>query len=293
MKLLGRVDQPLPVPKDLGMTVSAIQQIANLFDEVAPTYDQVGVDFFGPVARRLVELLAPQPGERAVDLGCGRGALTLPLADAVGPTGTVVAGDVSTAMVAAAQLATDGLPHVRVGEIDAADPDLPARSVDVMTASLVIFFLPDPAEALRRWVKLLVPGGRIGVTTFGGQDDVWKAVDRLFEPYLPADMLDPRTSGSRGAFASADGMTGLLRAVGLASVKTVVEPLTVSFDDAEMWRRWTMSVGQRRMWSFVPADEQPELFACAAQLLEGARDADEAICLRQDVRYSVGVLAVS
>lgn len=275
------------------MTTNPIQQVAALFDQVAPTYDQVGVDFFGPVARRLVELLAPQLGERAVDLGCGRGALTLPLAEAVGPTGIVVAGDVSTAMVAAARRASRDLPQVRVDMINAADPALPPRSADLVAASLVIFFLPDPAAALRRWINLLVPGGRIGVTTFGPQDDVWTAVDALFYPYLPADMLDPRASGARGPFASIEGMTNLLRSVGLAGVDTVVEPATVTFDDADMWRRWTMSVGQRRMWSLVPEPEHPDLFTRAAQLLEGARGADGAIHLRQDVRYSLGSLPVS
>ena len=63
----------------------ATAQVARLFAELAPVYDSSGVEFFGPMARRLVELLAPRPGERALDIGCGRGAASLPLAEAVGP----------------------------------------------------------------------------------------------------------------------------------------------------------------------------------------------------------------
>ncbi len=279
--------------EDPGVVTSRTQQVAELFDLVAPTYDQVGVDLFQPIAHRLVDLLNPRPGERAVDLGCGRGAVTLPLAQAVGPSGSVVAGDVSNAMVTAAQLATAKLPQVQVKIVDAADPRLPSRSADLVAASLVLFFIPDPATALRRWVELLVPGGRIGLTTFGAQDAVWKSVDALFDPYLPADMLDARTSGARGPFASSEATSELMRTTGLNAVETLVEPLTVSFDDAEMWRRWTMSVGQRRMWSLIPEPEQPALMARAATLLEPARDATGVIRLRQDVRYSVGATPLS
>ena len=49
-------------------------RVAALFDRVAPTYESVGVPWFEPIADGLVRAVAPQPGERAVDLGCGRGA---------------------------------------------------------------------------------------------------------------------------------------------------------------------------------------------------------------------------
>ena len=66
------------------------ETLRSLFDAVADSYDQVGVDFFQPIAAGLVAELNPQPGERALDLGCGRGAALLPIAHAVGPTGSVV-----------------------------------------------------------------------------------------------------------------------------------------------------------------------------------------------------------
>jgi protein-L-isoaspartate O-methyltransferase len=65
------------------------QMIAKIFDGAAPTYDSVGVAWFRPIAERLVHELAPVPGEQALDVGCGRGAVLFPLAEAVGPTGHV------------------------------------------------------------------------------------------------------------------------------------------------------------------------------------------------------------
>jgi SAM-dependent methyltransferase len=50
---------------------------------------------------------------------------------------------------------------------DAMAPSLEAATFDLVTSSLVLFFLPDPVVALRNWYQLLVRGGRIGVSTFG------------------------------------------------------------------------------------------------------------------------------
>jgi len=48
-----------------------------MFDGIAPSHDQSGVPFFGTIAGGLVDLLAPRPGERVLDVGAGRGAVTL------------------------------------------------------------------------------------------------------------------------------------------------------------------------------------------------------------------------
>lgn len=68
-------------------------RVADVFDALATTYDQTGMPFFRAVGARLVEQLAPQPGDRALDIGCGRGAVTIPLARAVEKTGAVLAVD--------------------------------------------------------------------------------------------------------------------------------------------------------------------------------------------------------
>src|SRR5689334_15307031 len=100
--------------------------VAALFDAVADDYDQTGIDFFGPIATGLVAELDPRPGESCVDLGCGRGAVTLDLAERVLPDGSVVGLDLSPGMLGHARslLAQHGFAvDLRVG--DAADPDLP------------------------------------------------------------------------------------------------------------------------------------------------------------------------
>lgn len=263
--------------------------VAALFDAVADEYDQTGIDFFEPIATGLVDALAPAPGERCVDLGCGRGAATVLLAERVLPTGSVVAVDLSPGMLGHARtlLVSRGLDvDLRLG--DATDPDLPAGSADVVASSLVLFFLPEPAEALARWVGLLAPGGRIGLATFGDQDPTWSAVDKAFGPWVPPMMRDPRVVGPDSPFSSDAGMERMLGDAGATDVRTVVLRLQVRFGDVEGWERFSRATGQRAVWARVPAEEVDGLRSRAAAHLEAARDEDGQVVVWQDIRYTIG-----
>jgi SAM-dependent methyltransferase len=106
-----------------------------------------------------LESWLPAPPAEILDLGCGTGTLTLLMAE----RGHRVTGvDLSPNMVdhARRKLTAAGLAgHVLVG--DAADPPPLGHSVDVVLARHLLWTLPDPAAALRRWITLSRPGGRL------------------------------------------------------------------------------------------------------------------------------------
>jgi ubiquinone/menaquinone biosynthesis C-methylase UbiE len=264
--------------------------VAALFDRVAGTYESVGVPWFAPIAAALVDAVAPVAGERAVDLGCGRGAALFPLAAAVGPAGRVTGIDLAPGMIAHldAEVRARGLTTVDLHVADAAAPDLPPGSYDLAVASLVLFFLPDPVGALRAWRRLLVPGGRLGISTFGPRDAAWEDLDAVFEPYLPPHLLDARTSGATGPFSSDDGVEDLLATAGFAATRTVGLAVSVVFEDPARWRSWSWSHGQRAMWDAVPAGEQDAVMAEAAARLAAAHGPDGRYTLTQQVRLTLG-----
>lgn len=263
--------------------------VAALFDQLAPGYDQGGVPWFGPIGSRLVALTAPQPGDRALDVGAGRGAATFPLVDAVGPAGHVIAVDLSPAM--AIHLRDEAERRgaridVVVGE---ASPDtLPAGHFAALTASLVLFFDPQPAQTLAGWISLLRAGGRIGLSTFGPTDEAWTAAEAVLLPYAPPQVLDARTSGRTGPFATTDTMTALLETAGATDVDSHDEPLEVTLPDAASWRAWTMTLGLRQLWAAVPDSAMPEALADIESALEPARGDDDQLHLTQQVRYTTG-----
>ena len=246
-------------------------QVAQVFSAVAPAYDQSGVPFFGTFARRLVELLGVQPGWHALDVGSGRGAVVFPLVEAVGPTGRVTAVDLAPGMVEALRADVDsaGIRTVdaRVGDLD--HLELPDASVDVATASMVLFFLPDPISGLRALHRVLRPGGRLGFTVFAESDPDWQAVYDAFLPHLPEGDRDEDLSRPRHpAVASAADLHAAAARAGFADVDVRTDRHEIVFADPEQWRAWSWSCGLRGVWLSIP---EPAREAAARDVLDAVR----------------------
>ncbi|GAA3793198.1 class I SAM-dependent methyltransferase [Streptomyces phyllanthi] len=118
-------------------------------------------------AERLEDWL-PVRASDVLDLGCGTGSLALLAAE----RGHRVTGvDLSPAMVDRARAKLAGRAAVfLVG--DAAAPPVGEERFDVVLVRHVLWALPDPARALRRWCGLLRPGGRLVLV-----EGVWGTVD--------------------------------------------------------------------------------------------------------------------
>jgi SAM-dependent methyltransferase len=123
-------------------------------------------DELQPEARALLARLGElglQPGQAALDLGCGpRGILDL-LADAVGPGGRVVGLDADLAHVAAARQYAfgQGLANVEVLAGDARHTGLPAASFDLVHTRTLLVTIPEPAEVVAEMARLARPGGLV------------------------------------------------------------------------------------------------------------------------------------
>jgi len=126
-------------------------------------------DFVWKYGSDVVSLLAPQAGERILDVGCGTGHLTAQIAE----LGAQVTGvDRSAEMVGAARQA---YPHLKFEIADARD--LPFREeFDAVFSNATLHWVPEAEEALRSIREALRPGGRF-VAEFGGKGNIRTMVE--------------------------------------------------------------------------------------------------------------------
>jgi SAM-dependent methyltransferase len=130
---------------------------------------------------RTLAALAPSPGERGLDVGCGPGFLTCELARAVGETGRIVGIDASEEMLASARARAERenvADRVELRPADAARLDFPAESFDFAVAVQVYLYVPDVECALGDAARVLRPGGRLVVVDTDWDSCVWLTSDR-------------------------------------------------------------------------------------------------------------------
>ncbi|MCP2170197.1 class I SAM-dependent methyltransferase [Goodfellowiella coeruleoviolacea] len=261
-------------------------RFTGVFDRLADVYDAADVEFFKPVARHLLDRVAVQPGERVLDIGCGRGAVLFPAAAAVGPAGAVVGVDLAPAMVraATAEALRRGLANVTVLEMDGQRPGFEPASFDVITGSMSIGLFPDLPTALGNYRALLRPGGRLGISapvppaSLGawalGPLRLRHLVDAIDTDALVA--TSPRLARFFGdfPFGRPGELVDLLGAAGFVDVSEHRVDVPLVAPSPEQLLEWTWSNGLRIFWEQVPEHRRAAVTERLVADLAGHRDAE-------------------
>jgi len=177
------------------------------------------------------ELLAAQPGETGLDVGCGLAHLALELAQDVAPRGRIIALDNSEHMVgeAAARVQAAGLTDaVAVRQGDATGLDLADASVDFVVAAQVYSYVPDVARAVAEAARVLRPGGRLAVLETDWDLCTYESAD----PLLTRRVLDARAQHFAHPHLPRQ-LHRLLHAAGLTLARCEVVPLIETHHDPE------------------------------------------------------------
>ena len=214
--------------------------LAGVFDRAAPTYDRIGEAHHAYFAERLVDLAAVPQDARWLDVACGRGAVLLAAASRGVEDLTGI--DVSASMIehAAADLYAAGVTDVDLRVMDAEHLDLPDAGFDALTAAFALFFLPDPARAAAEFHRVLRPGGRVAVSTWGEEDERWG-----FEDDLLAAVGSPRLRALQQPFDRAEDVTALLGTAGFSDLRVQEEETEIHFASAQQWWDWRWSFSVR------------------------------------------------
>ena len=134
--------------------------VTNLiYGPLSPLYDLVCGAMLQPGRRRAMSLLAPNPGERILEIGVGSGYNVNDYPNAC----RVVAVDLSRVMIQRARRRVDAghRDSVRFAQMDAARLALPDGAFDAVYVPYTINVLPDPVAAGRELVRVCRHGGRV------------------------------------------------------------------------------------------------------------------------------------
>ncbi len=122
----------------------------------------------GVATEMLLEVADVQPGSRVLDVAAGTGESTLMAARRVGPTGYVLAADISPSMlnVAAEAARKEGLTNVETRVMNAETLALDADSFNAVICRIALMLFPNPAKALTEMRRVVKPGGKVAVIVY-------------------------------------------------------------------------------------------------------------------------------
>ena len=190
-----------------------------------------------PLAPLFADLAGVRAGQRALDVGCGPGALTAELVRRLGAD-AVAAAEPSASFAAAV---ASRLPGVDVRRAGAERLPFPDRAFDVTLAQLVVHFMADPVAGLREMGRVTRPGGLVAACVWdhaGEQGPLaafWRAVRAL----------DPAARDESGLPGVREGdLPRLLAAAGLAGTRAGSLTVRSRYDIFdEWWEPFTLGIG--------------------------------------------------
>ncbi len=204
-------------------------------------------DFGAPVSHWMIDAVAPQPGQRVLELAAGLGETGLLAAELVAPVGGAIISDQAEAMLvgARARAIELGLSNIEFQVINAEWIDLPVASVDVVLCRWGYMLMADPAAAVRDARRVLRSGGRIALAVWDNiEHNPWAALPGL--ELRERGLVSSPAPGTPGPFAlgRAEGVYELLEHAGFVEVN--VESLQLHRRHASFEEFWETTLDLSR-----------------------------------------------
>jgi ubiquinone/menaquinone biosynthesis C-methylase UbiE len=243
-------------PRPLSREEIFDQMVVEHAGRAPEAHDKLGHGLPEKTDNRFAELLTPKRGDVCLDIATATGSLALALADKVGPEGRVVAIDLSKGVLDYAERKARArrLKNVEWKIMNAQKLEFEDDTFDIVACSLAIFYFPDIQGALKEMLRVLKPGGKIGITTA----DPETAFSPLSQPYMAAlrklsDELkldQPEYSATAKLTRQKKGLTELVKEAGFKNVDLIEESIPVRFTTLEDWWQY----GRGSTWGDIMLD---------------------------------------
>jgi SAM-dependent methyltransferase len=224
-----------PVIGDLAKRFTVIRVGGANIGGVATLEDRARAPSYQAMFRTLIDQIAPTTGEPILDVGCGSGALDRALARRLGAGTPITAMDLNQGLLSEAiDLAqSDGLGE-RIRFIRGSAEALPFSDASFGSAfSITVLEECDAAKAIREMMRVVKPGGRVGV--------VVRAIDmpQWWSFPVPARLRSiaetPPQSVGKGGVADAR-LYAMMQDAGLEDLVPFPSLVTLDNPDGPLWR---------------------------------------------------------
>ncbi|MBX3589276.1 MAG: class I SAM-dependent methyltransferase [Burkholderiaceae bacterium] len=221
--------------------------------------------WYGEATRQMLDLARIRPGQRVLDVAAGAGEPAVSAAERVGPSGHVLATDLSEGIVELArQVARErGLEQVETRAMDGEKLDLPDASFDAVLCRLGLMYMPHPVTALREWRRALRAGGRVAVAVFSTPErNSWGAIPASI--IRRRAQLPPPVPGQPGPFSLGGPgvLEGMFREAGFADVEIRAVPVPHRAISAAEFVRVAREAfgGFNAMMAHLPSEERESVW---------------------------------
>ena len=240
-KTTKTTDTPGDKPRPLDRAQIFDQRVVETYSNEAAAFDEFGHGLSEKADRRLVDLLSPSEGDNCLDVATGTGNLALTLANRVGGTGKVTAIDLAEGMLefSTRKARAHKAKNLEFKQMDAQNLQFDDNTFDIVTCGLAIFYFPDIPGTLKEMLRVLKPGGTLGLITA----DPENAFSPLSEPYMAALRktaselgVDPPAYHEIAAQTrTRSGLEKLLKEARFPHVQVREESIPVRFFDPKDW----------------------------------------------------------
>jgi ubiquinone/menaquinone biosynthesis C-methylase UbiE len=220
----------------------ALAKAETVFNAASDYFDAPALSFWNRFGQQTIHRISLHPGDRVLDVCCGTGASAIPAAVLVGSEGRVLGIDIAESLLELARNKSrqQGLENIEFRYGDFENLDFPSESFDAIVCVFGIFFVPDMLAAVQELWRMLSPGGKLAITSWGkkvfepANQIFWSAIEAerpdLYKKFTPWDRIsDP------------DGLKALLSDGGATQVEVFAEAVTHELAAPEDW--WTMVLG--------------------------------------------------
>lgn len=231
--------------------------ISDVFNLVAKLYDNPALRFFPLCADKMVNYAGIKSGQKVLDVATGTGMVAIAAAQAIGNEDRIQAIDLSENMLIKAKenLMLTGLTNVDLHIMDGEQLEFEDNYFDVITCSYGLFFMPDMPAALKSWLRVLKPGGKIIFSSFA--PSAFTPQSDIFMENLAEYGITPPTP--RWLQLAEEALCkNILEENGFINPQVTQAQLGYHLNEKEDWWQAVQSAGYRGLYEQLPQEHRDE-----------------------------------